>query len=291
MFCQQCGLRLPEGAKFCAVCGTPVAQNQSAAAYSDSAAFPDSPASQWQTAFERAKTTEQEQRKKRLRRKIIAAVSSGVAVIAVGAAALGIISAYRNDVRKAQAAIETAARNAYNGVTLTSFERVDGDLFRGTASVERSGKLMRYSGTLEIEATKEDEGWEATITADTVEVSFEENDNYYLIVPEFGGNASYLVRLRDITDSGVTVEYYSHDLEMYGNNRFDFRREERYLQYNTATGAAEFDFAGYWRIYENYIEYRRYEIKSGYGEKFDKVEPVDPNDYWWFDEAKRQAEN
>lgn len=289
MFCQQCGLKLPEGAKFCSVCGTPAVQRESNNAYQNNAGYSNNKVAQWQSAFEQAKTTEQIEKKKKPQKKALLIVLVCVAVFVLLSTVLGIVFSNTITSSEARNAIRKAASEAYYGTSITNIEKICGSSFQGNISVDYSCSFYKYSGTLIIRATKTGDSWDTTIVEDNVSFSLEPNDNYYCISTEFGGNRSMIVRFKEISGSSITLEYCSHDLGMYGNDQYDAGQEECSLAFNSKTKKFEFEFAGYWRISESYIEYNRYEINQYFGEEFTRLDPIDPSEYWWFDDAQRQT--
>lgn len=291
MFCQQCGLKLPEGAKFCSVCGTPVEQAQSKNSHiNNNITYPNNVA-QWQSAFEQAKTTEQIVKKKQLQKKALFIVIVCVIFFALLSTVLAIVSSNIAASTDAQNAIRKAANETYYGTSITSIEKNNNSSFQGTISVDYSCSFYKYSGTLIIRATKTGDSWDTTIVEDNVNFSLEQNDNYYCISTKYGGNRSYIVRFKEITSSSVTLEYYGHDLGMYGKDQYDAGQEKCSLKFNSETKKFEFEFAGYWRISESNIEYSRYEINQYSGEEFTRLKPIEPNEYWWFEKAKSLVNN
>lgn len=291
MFCQQCGLKLPEGAKFCSVCGTPVAQEQNNVAYQNNVNNPNNNVMQWQSAFERAKTTEQIKQRKKSQKKVLSIVIACVAVFALLSTVVGIIFSNIANATEARNAIRKAASETYYGTTITNIDKNSSNSYQGNISVDYSCSFYKYSGAMIIRATKTGDSWETTIIEDNVSFTLEPNDNYYCVSTKFGGNRSYIVRFKEINSSSITLEYYSHDLGMYGKDQYDAGEEKCALEYNPETKKFEFEFGGYWRISESYIEYNRYEINQYDGEKYDSLKPIDPYDYWWFEKAKSSANN
>lgn len=114
-------------------------------------------------------------------------------------------------------------------------------------------------------------------------------DNYYSCSPRFGGNETMILKFSDITESSIAIEYYSHDLGNYGRDEYDHEFTSATMTYDEEEGCYEFEFCGFWRLYTYKLEYNRYEINQYYGQNFEKVDPVNPADFWWYEEAKRQT--
>lgn len=74
------------------------------------------------------------------------------------------------------------------------------------------------------------------------------------------------------------------------NTRSSETKQYRWT-FRPQTKKFEFEFAGYWQICESDIEYNRYEINQSSGGEFTRLKPIDPNEYWWFEEAKSRANN
>lgn len=114
-------------------------------------------------------------------------------------------------------------------------------------------------------------------------------DNYYSCSPKFGGNETMILKFSNVTESSIAIEYYSHDLGNYGRDEYDHEFTSATMIYDEEEGCYEFEFCGFWRLYTYKLEYNRYEINQYYGQKFEKVDPVKPEDFWWYEEAKRQT--
>ena len=61
------------------------------------------------------------------------------------------------------------------------------------------------------------------------------------------------------------------------------------MNFNWEEMCFEFEHGGFWRIYTDRIEYLRYEINRGLEDDYGLMTPVNPDDYWWFEKAKRQT--
>jgi len=123
---------------------------------------------------------------------------------------------------------------------------------------------------------------------DISEYQFIEN-NYYCFSPKFGGNETIIMKFSNITETSISIEYYSHDLGNYGRDDYDHGFDTVTMTYNTEKRYYEFEFCGLWNLYTYKLEYNRYEINQYYGQNFEQVVPVNPEDYWWYEIAKRQT--
>lgn len=112
---------------------------------------------------------------------------------------------------------------------------------------------------------------------------------YFSCYPKFGGNEAYILKFSNITENSIDIEYYSHDLGTGGKDLYYHDYMTRELKYNSEEECYEFDFCGYWKLYSHHLEYNRYEINQSYRQRFETVDPVNPDDFWWFEEAKKLA--
>lgn len=287
MFCQQCGLKLPEGAKFCSVCGTPVAQSQRNNMNSNQNI------AQWQTAFTQGNmmppgASQRPSKGKKVTFFVVGGVLAVLFVVLLSFVLRNLFGA-NSELSEAKRVIGKAADEAYDGASVKSVEEITKDTYKGTVAVDFSCEYYQYSGTILIHATKTDDIWDTRIVENNVSYTLAPNDNNYYIIPVYYGNREYIISFKEITNSYVTVHYYEHDLDMYGNDIYDADEESHYIEYNPKTKAFEFEFAGYWRITQKGLEYLRYEINRFDDERSKIKEPVDPEDYWWYSYAQSQT--
>lgn len=110
-------------------------------------------------------------------------------------------------------------------------------------------------------------------------------ENYYDCYPRFGGNITLVLKFSNISTSDITIEDYFHDLGMYGVDEYDHEIVTVSMAYNEEEECYEFEFWGFWRLFTDRVEYRRYENNQ----KFKEISPVIPEDFWWYEIAKRQT--
>lgn len=136
-------------------------------------------------------------------------------------------------------------------------------------------------------ASSTEESLEPT-SVENFDFTFIEGKTYYCH-PKFGGNDKYLVEFSETNEDSVTITYYSHDLQLYGIDSYDNGTSVETVNYDYENQCYCFDFMGHWRVYSDHLEYLRYEKNRADNEKFEEVNPVNPMDYWWYEEAQQQA--
>lgn len=253
MFCPKCGTELPNGSKFCGTCGSLLPEQPRPQTPPDrQAAW----SAQWNTpAPEPAPTT---------KKKPKAPVWQIVLVIVGALVVLSLVGKL----------ISSLGKNSSDG---------------------NDTMINTPFGNINIPANRdeedEDDGENNKSQHDISEYRFIA-ENYYACHPKFGGNKDYVLRFYDITETSISIEYYSHDLVNYGSDRYDHDFTTCTMKYDEEKNCYTFEFSGYWRLYKQRLEYIRYENKRSYGEEFSKVDPVIPEeDFWWYETAKMQTGN
>lgn len=174
--------------------------------------------------------------------------------------------------------------------------------YRIICSVSRTGDLFSYSFPVEVMIYKDFEGVHVHSfdlvdnrenDTDTGELfdeekviyEFNENDNFYYFLGKIGGNYKTIFSIESISEDSITLDCYTHDLVGFGHDSFDHFHSAYDMTFNWEEMCFEYEDYGYWRIYPDRIEYLRYWINRGLEDDYSEMSPVDPNDYWWFDEA------
>lgn len=171
-----------------------------------------------------------------------------------------------------------------------------------TCTVSRTGDLFSYSFPVEVTIYRDFEGVHVHSfdlvdnrenDTDTGELfdeekviyEFNENDNFYYFLGKLGGNYKTIFSIDSISKDSINLDSYVHDLGGWGHDSFDHFQSTYDMTFNWEEMCFEYEYYGYWRIYPDRIEYLRYWINRGLEDDYIEISPVDPNDYWWFDEA------
>lgn len=215
------------------------------------------------------------------------------AIMVVILAIIGIMTILKiNNTTGAEQAMRELLQEEYGytvGISDLDIEKIDSKKYVATYSTEDEGRLWSRKGTLELEATKSDGEWTANVVEDNIKYTFEKNDNYYHFVID--SNHSEIFQIIDMDKDSVTLRYYSHDLGNWGKDEYDLGTRTEDMTYNTEKGCFEFEYAGDWRVYQYSLEYLELERERGPRDTYEKVEAIDPDDFWWFEEAKKLLED
>lgn len=168
-----------------------------------------------------------------------------------------------------------------------------------SCTVSSSGKYFDMSAEAVLKYKKDNNGkilLVDNITYQNCKYNFHTVDEYYHYGRLFG-NDSMVFKIQSMSETSITIQYYSHDLvsggDMYNvrdsySNGTDVWHMESLSDYRGFMFYI-FDVGIPFHVYPNYIEYADEtsgSIFTGYS-RFIKLTSVNPDDYWWFDEAAK----
>ena len=290
MFCPKCGNKLVDGAKFCSSCGASVESLTTA---------PTPPPTQvnrqeqWSSQWSLQKQPVNKPKSKRTAPKWIIPVLmlSLVVIICFGL----LISSFANREEAKHAALDYVHEHYCStfAAEVDSIEKNGRNQYLISYDVDQDYDLWESTGTVKMSVCKENGEWFVNVIDDAIQYSFEKNDNWYYITGS--RNSKYLVKMIAINDKKVTLEYYSYQLGSYGGpDDYDHETTSCEIRYSGKNRCFTFDFMGNWRINGSYISYNQFEVGANYEQyqssgDYTTLKPVDPAEYWWYEEAKRQT--
>ncbi len=290
MFCPKCGTELHNAAKFCSSCGTPI---KTPAVNITPPIDQTNRQAEWSSKWNLPQQTKKQTNSKGYLSKWVVPIVALVAVIVVCVSFLIIALTTQHQA-------ELAASNYIDEKYCPTFrndgystEKISKNQYIITFDVNKHYDLWRLYGMITVRASKVNKEWVVEGVEETMQYDFEKNDNWYHISP--GGNEECLIKMTGFDRDKVTLEYYSYRMGSYGGaNDYDHGTTSCALKLDAKNLCFTFSFMGDWRIYHNYIGYNSFEVGGHYeyyqsSNKFRVLEPVTPDDYWWYERAKRQT--
>jgi len=290
MFCPKCGNKLVENARFCASCGASV---ESFTADTPAPEVPINRQAQWSSRWNAPPKTEIKPKTKNTVPKWIFPI---LALVVVGVVCIGLfISAFSNQKDAERAALDYVHDHYCSTFAdeVDSVEKNGSNHYTISYNVDQDYDFWEGNGTVIMSVYKEADEWVVDVISENIQYSFEENDNWYYIPGS--RNSKYLIKMKAINASTVTLEYYSYQLGSYGGpDDYDHETTSCEVRYNGKNRCFTFDFMGNWRINGSYISYNQFEVGANYeyyqsSGDYDTLKPVDPNDYWWYERAKEET--
>ena len=160
--------------------------------------------------------------------------------------------------------------------------------------ISQDHDLWQSKGMIKLSVYKKNDEWMVDVIEENIDYHFEKNDNWYYITGS--GNREFLVKMLSLTDKEVTLECYGYDMGSYGGpDDYEHELVACDLEYDGSNRCFRFQFMGGWCINGSYIGYNQFEVGTNYeyyqssSKKVNILKPVRPDDYWWYDIAKRQT--
>lgn len=270
MYCPKCGAETSNTAKFCPKCGTPVS-------FTGTGMDDSKP---------EAKT------KKSFLKRLLPGAALGVIIIIFLSI---LISSFLSKKEAEHAALNYVDEKYCStlGDEVDFVEKIDRNHYVISYNLNQVCNLWKTTGTIKMSVHKVAGDWIVDVQEENIEYSFENNDNWYYITAS--GNREFLVKMTAFTNDKVTLEYYSYDMGSYGGPD-DYNHETTTcdIRYDGENRCFTFAFMGDWRISGSHIKYNRFEVGAHYeyyqsSGDFNILEPANPDDYWWYEKAKRQT--
>lgn len=271
MICSKCGTKVAENSKFCSKCGSPLLIDNVSEKASNVNRNPKNSAFKW----------------------VIIAGVVGVATIVVCLASL--VNSFVSQKNAESAALSFIDENYCStfGDKVDSIEKNDYNHYTISYNINQEKDLWKTIGTVKMSVSKVDGDWIVDVEEEKIECSFANNDNWYHITAS--GNREFLVKMISFNNDKVTLEYYGYDMGNYGgSDDFDHETTNCDLKYDGENRCFVFAFMGDWRINGSNIGYNQFEVGAHYeyyqsSGEFNTLKPVNPDDYWWYEKAKRQT--
>lgn len=270
MFCNKCGKEVPEGGKFCNHCGAQLNQQ------------PQQPPVQ-------ALNSGKSQAKKSTLKWVIPFIIFDIILIGC----LVFIVYLSGEQRQAEKAALDYVDEHYCSTfaeEADSVEKISNNRYTVIYNIDKDYNLWQMTGSIEMLVYKEDDEWVVEVEKENVNYNFKENDNWYYITAN--RNRKFLIKIIELNQNEVKLEYYSYAMGSY-NTADDFEHDTTYcdVKYDGASQSFTFSFMGDWRIYGHYVGFNRFEVGPNYNyeqysEDFQTLQPVNPEDYWWYEKAK-----
>lgn len=298
MFCTKCGMQLDDTTKFCTLCGTPV-EVLSANACFTSIENEAQLCSQPNSSIQRNAEIKS---KKSVYKWLFPIVILCVFIIVC----LGVLFIFSSIQEQAENIAKIEAEfTAMNYIRENICPMLDDEAdsvikneknsYTINYDLEQDYDLWKLIGTIKLSVYKDVGEWKVDVIEENVEYDLKNNDNWYYITAS--GNREFLIKMIAFKHSEVTLEYYCYDMGSYGGpDDYDHVTDTFDIEYNGENRCYAFSFMGDWRVNGRYIKYNRYEVgayeyyQSSSGD-FNSLEPVNPEDYWWYKIAKRQTGN
>lgn len=289
MFCSKCGTQLDNSAKFCASCGNPIETP-----FINTSPPPIKRQEQWSSQWN---SPVQPKTKPKVKKSIPKWIFPVVALCVAVFVCLGIlINSFVIQKEAERAALDYIDENYCSTFAdeVDSIQKDGKNRFTVSYDVDQDYDLWKSNGTIKLSVYKDSDEWTVNVIEDNVEYLFENNDNWYYITAS--GNREFLIKMIAFNDSEVTLEYYGYDMGSYGGpDDYDHETTTCNLKYDGENRCFAFTFMGEWRINGSYIGYNRFEVGAHYeyyqssSGGFNTLKPANPNDYWWYEKAKRQT--
>lgn len=180
------------------------------------------------------------------------------------------------------------------GDEVASVEKNGNSDYTISYNVNQDYDFWKSTGSVKLSVYKDAGEWIVDVVEENISYVFKSNDNWYYITAS--GNREFLIKMIEFNDNIVTLEYYGYDMGSYGGpDDYDHETITEDLKYDGDNRCFTFTFMGDWRINSSSIQYNRFEVGANYeyyqSGKFNTLKPVNPEDYWWFEKAKKQTDD
>ena len=299
MFCEYCGNRIEPNAQFCGNCGNKHVNDASSGASVGATvdnATTSTPISSVHTNKQQGGVSISAEAKPRSRKNLLKWILPAIALsVVLGLMAIIGIAALANsskNQKEAKAAAEEYVDKHYWDVfdyEVVLEDKTDKTDYIFNCDVSHEHALWKSTGLVKLRVYKGIDEWSIEVVEENIEYVFESNNNWYYVTDS--GNGEYLVKIIELSEDEATLEYYMYDLP----NDYDHGFITVPVEYDGEEYCFVFGFKGDWRIKGDYIQYNKYEVGAHYeyyqSGDFNSLKPVNPDDYWWYEKAKRQSGN
>ena len=297
MFCGQCGNQVEDNAMFCPKCGSKLINNNEA--YRSSDVSDQTPTEN--TPYTSVETNEQFQgvsatpaqtkpKKKSILLWLIPVIAICVALVVGFGILINTLSTRKEAERAALDYIQDHYCTTFAD-EMDSIKRTGNNSYIMQYEMKQDYQFWKSSGTIELSVYKDGEEWQFDVLKDDIDFIFADNDNWYRIYAP--SNRQALVRIVDLTEDEVTLECYTYRMGSYGTpDDYDHFTITEDLTYDGANLCFNFTYWGNWQIKHNYIQFSKFDV--GYYNEYistgdyQTLYPVDPDDCWWYENAKQQ---